>query len=576
MATKTFKLLTSSFIFFSSAVRGETGYIKKTDFETQFYQELAQETNKGLDIKTGPPFFFETPNGLSTKDISPQCDPRRLEDSVIGKNYSNSQYYKELKKYFKKCSAELTQNSTLGVLGLLKFAWYNYSFLSHPQIKEFSINLSEGTIVPGILALKQDPRPRPLVIVKCGVFCAAEETASLKNYLMHLFDQSPFNVLLLANQTGMDYISQNKKISLGGWSEGYEAIEVAKWMLEQWENKDRISSIHFIGISLGGNAAVMGAAYNDKYLLGNGKKIFNSVTAVCPVVSLKPTLNHLYQSPIVGRIFTKMTKDYFKEARQYVVDIPDMLADDKIPGRLEMADFVGNVASTSLRKRGTNVTMQQFFKNNNFWNLKFEIKTPLMVWASKDDMVVNNKLNADVVEHDDFYEKSPYVGVVNLDYGNHCGFSSAYGSQASATVLRTFILNNSPEFLDDYKTKNKMQWSFEFAKMEPQYVHVNQEWRFYNQSDKVKVSFKIFDRDGADTCSTSDPWFSDSSCTRFLDYWISISSLKELGARVPRNEIEAQALTREFNTKVEFRTSDRPLNGTNSNQFFMAWRKNFE
>lgn len=574
MTSQIFKMLVGLFLFISSS-QAQTILAEKMNPETEFYQELVKEVGGEDSFKTMG-FLNEVPDGLSTKDISPKCDPRRLEDSVLGKKLTTSQYYQVLKKYFEKCSPELTQNSTLGISGLIKFAKYHYPFLTHPQVKQFMVKLPGGPKIPGILALKQDPRPRPLVIVKCGVFCSAEETASLKSYLMHLFDQSPFNVLLLANQTGMDYIYHNKLISLGGWSEGYEAIEVGKWMLEQWEYKDRISSVHFMGISLGGNAAMMGAAFNDKYPLSNGKKIFNSVTAICPVVSLKPSLDHLFGGAIVGRIFSKLTKKHFQEARQYVEDVPELLTDDKIPGRSGLAEFIGDVASASLRKRGSDTTTQAYFKSTNFWNWKSEVKTPLMVWASKDDMVVNNRLNAGVIEHDNTYEKSPLVGVLNLDYGNHCGFSSAYGAQVSATVLRTFVLNHSPEFVDDYNVKQKMSWNFGFEKLSSQYEHVAQSWNFYSQSDKAKISFKVFNWNGAGNCAKKGPWFSDRSCMTVKEHWIPISSLEKLGARVPRNDVEAQALTREFNTKVEFRIIGHPLNGTNSNEFFMTWRNNFE
>lgn len=576
MSSQIFSMFVGSFLVISSTAQAQSSSgTPQLDLESQFYQELARES--GVDVPTAKGLFEEVPDGLSTKDIKPECDPRRFEDSVIGKKLSTAQYYETVKKYFSKCSGELTRKSTLGVLGLLKFSNFQYPFLSHPQVKEFLIKLPDGTRVPGILALKQDPRPRPLVIVRCGVFCSAAQTASMKSYLMHLFDQSPFNVLMLANQTGMDYIYYNKKVTMGGWSEGYESIEIGKWMREKWEYKDRISSIHFMGISLGGNAAVMGAAFNDKYLLADGKKVFNSVTAICPVVSLRPTLDRLYGSQIVGRIFSKMTKDHFKEARNYVEDVPDLISDEKIPStRLGMADYIGQLSSTSLQRRGIASTPQTFFKSNNFWNWKEEVKTPLLVWASKDDMVVNNAINAEVVEHDDFYEKSSQVGVLNLKYGNHCGFSSAYGAHASAAVLRTFVLNNSPEFIDSYSKKQELPWTFGFKKLSSEYEHVGQNWNFYSQSDQVKVTFRIFNWNGGNECGGQGPWAADTSCTTSREYWLPISSLKTMGARVPRTEAEAQALTREFNTKVEFRIKGHPLNGTNSHEFYMTWRSNFE
>lgn len=566
-----------SIIFFTTNVAHAQGVPESVtlDSDTKFYEGLAQDGEK--DISTQMTILADVPDGLSNKDMSPQCDPRRLEDDVLNKKMTLSQYYSTVKKYFSQCSGELTQNTFLGKLGLLKFSRVIYPFLSHPQISEFMIKLPDGTKVPGILAMKKDPKPRPLVIVKCGVFCSAAETSSLKNYMMHLFDQSPFNVLILANQTGMDYIFYNKRMTIGGWGEGYESLQVGKWMLEKWENRDRISSIHLMGISLGGNAAVLGASYNDKFPLASGKKVFNSVTAICPVVSLRPTLDTLYKSLIVGSLFTKMTKGHFSEASSYVTDVPDMLAADKFPRQKEeFTKYIGTLAVTSMNRRGIATDLNTFYKSTNFWNLKEEVKTPMLVWASKDDSVVNNRLNAAVVEHDDMYEKSANVGVVNLQYGDHCGFATAYGAQASATVLRTFVLQNSPEFLPSYNVKQNLPWKFGFKKMGPQYEHVGQTWKFTSGSDKVKVSFRVFNWSSNEECSSKGPWGASASCVTSHDYWVPLSSFSSLGARVPRTEAEAQALTREFNTKIEFRVSGHPLNGTNSKDFYMTWRSHFE
>lgn len=567
--------LVVGFLLVFSFANAQSNGVPKLDLETQFYEEVAEDS-LGQEVKVDS-FLSEIPDGLSNKHITPECDPHRFEDRLLKTKISTAEYYVKVKDFFAKCSGEFTANSTLGVLGLLKFARYQYNFLSHPQVKEFVVKLPNGTRVPGILALKTDPRPRPLVIVKCGVFCSAAQTASMKTYLMHLFDQSPFNVLMLANQTGIDYIYHNKRVSLGGWTEGYEALQVGKWMREKWEYKDRISSIHLMGISLGGNAAVMGASYNDRFPMNDGRKVFNSVTAICPVVSLKPTLERLFGSKSVGRVFSVVSKRHFKAARNFVSDVPDLITDEKIPSsRFDMADFIGTLAATSLKRRGVDIpNTESFFKANNFWNLKAPVETPMLVWASKDDMIVHNDINAAVVEHDNYYEKSSNVGVLNFKYGNHCAFSSSYGTQISAAVLRTFVLAHSPEFVDEYNHKEILPWPFAFENLGPEYEHVGQSWNFYSRSERVKVSFRLFDWKKSESCRKKGPWKAEGECISTKEYWLPISSLKVLGAKVPTTDSEAQALTREFNTKIEFRIDGHPLNGTNQNKFYMTWKSRF-
>lgn len=562
--------LVMGFLLISNVSLAQNMKTKAESRESLFLAEVVKQA--GPEESTGRPLFEEIPDGLSSKDISPGCDPRLFEDKLLSKKISTAEYYRQIKNYFSACGNELTQRSWIGGVGsLIKTSYYQYSFLQHPQIKSFTIKLPSGTQVPAVIALKRDPRPRPLVVLKCGVFCSAAESTSMIESVISLFDQSPFNVVLLANQTGTDHIALNHIVSIGGWTEGDEVMQVGKWLKEKWEYKDRISSVHLVGLSLGGNAAVMGAAYNDMHPQADGSKVYSSVMAICPVVSLQPTLEHLFASPIIGDLFAKYTKDQFTDSRSDLTDVPDLLTEKNIPkSKYEMSDFLGLLNSTSLQRRGIASTPSSYFKNNNFWNLKQKVTTPMLVWASKDDIVVSNKLNAQVVEFDNYYQNSPTVGVVNLPYGSHCSFSAAYGFLATTTVMKTFVLAHSPEFLD-YK-QNQMPWSFGFKKMYPVEEHVGQVWKFAAKSDQAKVSFRIFNYTGSQ-CYDQGPWAGADSCISTKEYSVPISSLKNMGARIPANSTEAASLSREFNAKVEFKTKElAPLNGTNATEFTMVWR----
>jgi hypothetical protein len=138
-------------------------------------------------------------------------------------------------------------------------------------------------------------------------------------------------------------------------------------------------------------------------------------------------------------------------------------------------------------------------------------------------------------------------------------------------------LNNSPEFVDSYAPQNQMAWKFGSPHLSTSYQHVEQSFRFYSKSDQVKVNFKVFNSRGGPNCTKNGPWDAPLQCLSNMDYTVSVDSLKAMGARVPRTEVEAQALTREFNTKVEFRASGKPLNGTrSSDNIVVTWRPLFE
>lgn len=539
--------------------------------EAEFLRQIVKEAseneassklieNKGL--------LSVVPTGSIDKLIDPKCDPKEFETSVL-KIKQSKEYFAALNSYFQKCGNTLAKKGSTGLGSLLNYAQIEYPFFQHPLVKKFSIKLDSGVTVPAILAMKNDSKPRPLVIFRCGSFGSAGESSSPINFLIQLYDQTPFNVLIIASKTGMDYMKTNHFFSIGGWEEGFESVQVANWMKDKWEFKDRISSIHHVGISLGGNDAVMSSYYNDTNLRPDGRKVFNSVTAVCPVIQLKPTLDKVYSSLAVGTVFAISTRQQLKNAAPYLHDVPELAMEGQNVSRKEMVDLIGKMATTSLEKRGTSLTVDQFFQRQNFLNMP-EVKTPMLVWASKDDIVVNNQMNAGMLAADPRYSKSDTTGFLNLDYGNHCAFSAAYSFPVASAVFRTFILNNSPEFLDSYQ-KTALPWKYGFSKLSRGQKHVGQSWKFSKRSDKVKVTFKIFEKSASEDCESADPFSAPAECMSEKSYSIPVQDLKLLGARKPANNVEAQSLTREFNTKIQFQTSSGVLNGTQASQFFLSW-----
>ncbi|QLY24746.1 S9 family peptidase [Bdellovibrio sp. KM01] len=567
-------IIALSFVVLGTDALAQVSIINQEQNESDFLLELTKAVDPTATSVLG--IFNQIPRAENNKDVAPECDPKFFEDQLFSKKRTTEEYFKVVKQFMANCQSELAYNSPRGILSLAKMALDDYKFFKHPQVKSIVIPLSNGVLVPAIVGLKQDSRPRPLVVMKCGVFCGADQNAFMKTFLIQLFDLTPYNVVLLANQTGLDYLIANSHFSLGGWSEGFESLMVGKWLREKWEYRDRISSMHLMGMSLGGNAAVFGAAFNDMYPMPNGQKVYSSAVAICPVISLRPTLEHLYSDDVIGPVFNIMTRSQFAKARSYLTDIPEMVAADQLPPRKQMPGYLGDMASTSLQRRGVASTSPDFFKSNNFWNLPGKVQTPLMVWASKDDNVVSNKLNAQVFEHDDYYESAPNAGVVNVNYGSHCAFSAAYGYQTAALVLRSFVMAHSPEFVDHYK-RTEMPWKFGFKKISNVYQHVGQSWKFEEKSNTATVTFRMFNFVANKNCYFRNPFGDEvAGCVTTREMDIPISEIKAMGARVPANEVEAQALTREFNSKVEFLTDGKPLNGTSSSSFVLSWRPLFE
>lgn len=563
------KFLLQIFVFALFAI-SINAHAENSEGEDALIKEIIKENLNEIDVKK---VVGKVPVGLSTKPITPQCSPKKLEELALSTAINSSQYAKIIKKYIQDCGEELSSNSHNGLLGLLEYSTYEYSFLNHRSISLKKFTLPSGRVVPAIVAIRSDGQVRPMIIIRCGVFCGADVSASTKTYLMHLFDQSPFNVVLLANHTAADYIQANNMASMGGWIEGKESWDFGQWLKYQSSYRSIISSLHFVGLSLGGNAAIIGSYYNDIFPDVYGDKVFNSVTAVCPVVSLKPTLDKLYGRTVVGRVFSSFTKNHFYSLRSYLYDVSDLVTEDLMPKDKEkLPDYLGYLMSTALNRRGIASTPDSYFKSNNFWNIKNTISTPLLAFASKDDFIVDYILNTKVLNDDDRYEKVESTGVIPVEYGTHCAFSASYGFEFTSLVLRDFILINSPEFKSKYMSIGNMNWPAKYPNIKNSSIHIEQVWKFEPKSEKAKVVFSIFDKNKSWKCQTLSPWNKNRDCVTTETVIIPIESLRDLNAYFPQSSSEAESLSREFNAKAEIVKNGIPISGTNASKFSVRYR----
>lgn len=545
---------------------------QKSDTKSRNINSLqAYEVNSQGDVKNNK-IQGNIPNGLSNKKLPPWCDLKKFNETLLKQSFTSHEYAKIILSYLKGCEKELTGESRTGLLGLLEFSGYDYSFFKHKNVTLRNFKLPSGVNIPAIVAIKDDLKPRPMIIVRCGVFCGAEVSASTKGYMMSLFDQSPFNIIILANHTSADYVKGNNLVSMGGLAEGKESFEFGQWLKFQSSYANIISSLHFAGISLGGNAAMFGAYYNDIFPDVQGNRVFNSVSAICPVVSLKPTLDKLFGGMIVGRIMNSVTREHFLSLKPHLQDVGDLVTEKNVPkDRKAMPGYMGYIMATSLTRRGSLTNTDSYFKSNNFWNLHKTIETPLLAFASEDDFIVDYSVNTKVLKENDIYEKNESTAVLAMKYGSHCGFASAYGLEFTSLVLRNFILNNSPEFKPEYIQTKQLDWKGQPLKISNTSVHVEQSWVFTPKSEIAKVEFTTFEKGNSQKCNYENYWIKKKDCTKISAIDVPIREIASLGGYVPTNFAEAQALTREFNAKIEFVTDSGPINGTNTSSFSLKY-----
>lgn len=153
---------------------------------------------------------------------------------------------------------------------------------AHPFLTPVELNLEGQQKIKAWLGWHGDFKPRPLLIIRGGIFSSSSEFLAERFMWMQFFEQGPFNVLLVESSSGPDFIYTNDKISVGGYFEAQQNLWIAKRLRSKEEPIAKIiSSVHLMGISLGGQGVLMAHQWNDL----NDSPI-ESFLAYCPVVSI--------------------------------------------------------------------------------------------------------------------------------------------------------------------------------------------------------------------------------------------------------------------------------------------------
>ncbi|HND84721.1 MAG TPA: hypothetical protein PLU50_02895, partial [Pseudobdellovibrionaceae bacterium] len=407
------------------------------------------------------------------------------------------------------------------------------------------------------LALRPGSSKRPLVIVQCGVFCNGNNTASVRDAIMNYFDSSPFHVLVVANRSGTKFVENNKIFSIGGYVEGWELHKLGSWIRKQPELMAKISSLHLAGISLGGNAALYAAQFNEKVDANSSTKVFQSVAAICPVVDLAATLDFHFsrvkevtaEKPnLVRTVLTLagnaaqgenvvekvISESFTKEVRKHLEfsqkAIPQM---DSVP--LAPSDLLNYISEKSIKflSDKSNVANTDAWKrSNNFHELKSEIKTPVFVLAAGNDSIVNTNINAGKLMPKD----NQNLAVQILPDGDHCAYGAAYGQKFYATILRDFVILNSPELKQSFKIeKLSKEYPLVLPPKLTDSVHAKQWVEIKKDSQKIDVHFALLDQEQGEVTAE-----------------IPVVDLKKYGIITPTSEAQAQQMTRELNARLTF------------------------
>jgi len=575
------KLFTLLFI-----LSGQISRAAEKNTSTDFMQALSEELEKNSGELSKTPGistqnnFDNIPLAEPKGAVPPECNPHEFTTQSLA-NYENAhQFSQSAKQYFDHCSKYLTAgNNVKGLLGLIKFSTIKYDLMKNPLIQFQTLTLSDGSQLDAFIGVKDSVNQRPWIILKCGVFCDINTSPSMFNFVINFFDQSPFNIIFVSNYTGSDYIRKNSSLRLGGFYEVYDFYDVAQWLKYESPYKNTVDSIHAVGVSLGGSAALAVSHLQNLYQSKNGDPLFNSTTAICPVVNLGPTLQDMYADSNKGKIFTALTWKYLKQAAPYLHDAHDYL-DRMFPPKSELfpsmlTDIVlryGRTWEASLppgRSAPIPESADDFWNKNSFSKDDSNLQIPTFAWASADDHVVNFDLNTKTLINKT--NSPPTLGALGVELGDHCGFATAYGYSSTTSVLQSFVLNNSPNF----KVKAKIVQTHlpsNTPSLSKNERHLRQWWMAEEGSSTLTLHYETFDPNRHFGCRFTKPYKSGVDCRRHYTQSIPIASLPGLELTPPTNATESQILIRKLNGIVRVSNDTTPVDGTNLLPTHFTWR----
>jgi hypothetical protein len=530
----------------------------------------SQNNKRGL-LESRPTGYFPKGNGFN-------CDPRDMEKQYKSFVGSKRDRFAIIKKYWARCQDELSKDSEKGLLGLVNFGIVKYEVFEHPYVKRLLVTYRDGKKTHGFIGLQPGSTPRPMVILKCGLTCDGQDGAANTNFFMNLFDQSEFHVAVLANDSSALQAKTNNQMMFGGFHESLQILEFAKFIQSTADFKQKVSSVHLAGVSLGGSAALFSGLRNDQLRPGADKGILSSLIAICPAVDIHGSMKALFNGELVGEVMKEIVWQEMQESAPYLLDAQDLVGEGRRPAsNQKFIEYMGEVATRyyQINHRLYNVlpfptSTQDFFAYNNFLSYSAGLKTPLLVMASADDIVVDPTVNVDELAAQPHVESNDNYSILKLKYGSHCGMSSVYGLPAVATTMRSFVMAHA-DGAEALLKKYRKALSMAKLKLSGKTSLVGYEWRAEVGSNKLRLNFHVLNNAKSNQCRNAKPNTARKECIDEIRRYVPISEIGAFILEKPRNSAHAEQLTRWANSKLILKNNRSNLYGTQLNPTHVEW-----
>jgi hypothetical protein len=376
-----------------------------------------------------------------TEKFAPPCSSENLIEKLKA-TFLASDKTAQIASYMGACREQVLNHHKSFFEGLFGLLRRNYDLEADPRFKHVQLKFADGQILRGALGLKSKSEPKPLVILRIGVFGNVEEIMAEGFLITQLFAQADANILVLSSSSGSGYIQDNSHFNPGGLTEGLQNFAIAQMLaLKTFSHQNSLGKllsqlttrVHMVGVSLGGHGVLHAAALES---LGS-KKYFDGFTLLCPVFDLQNTFKYSYSQ----KGFTGFAKNYWISKRlSLLLENQSIIPDSDPRPQLEIAmDWAtkNNQTSKGLVKHlnAPSSWPKSFNENNLAWQLASPFKSPMVILATQTDDLVPLDLNLNKY-FSILREKAKNVGFYTFEQGSHCSLPVDYKAEVIGAIMR--------------------------------------------------------------------------------------------------------------------------------------------
>ena len=403
------------------------------------------------------------PTGKPQRQIE-LCDPRVWQRRFLHSDVPVDSWKTEMQKLIAECHPQwqtLWTDVLSNAFGMMSF---KLNPNRYPYGRHVLFHLPNNVKLKGLLAMKTDGKKRPLVILRTGIFSNTQEFYPERSAFFQLFEQTPFNVLVLESSSGSEFLKHNRAYALGGFDEGLQNFWLARALQDPREPMSKfIQSVHIAGVSLGGQGALFSALLGELNPGPSGRPLVQSVMGFCPLMNMQDTLDYHMSQGLSMDLMNYWASRRLKLLKERIPELQDSVFIPQFFNWMQR-NYKGPLIATDRKLESIELPPQMkqwlasektpealLWKLNNFWPWFQKVHTPILIFATQKDPIVSWFINTGRLQDGRMNLASSNVYAYTFQEGYHCSLPISYDWAAISTLLQSFVLKMSPGFEQDIK-----------------------------------------------------------------------------------------------------------------------------